>query len=236
MGAYALKKIIIKTCILILIIASLVFIAKYFHVKEYLSIEGFNKYRDQIIMFQQANIEKFVLGYIIAYIVLIACCIPGTILFDLIAGFLFGYFWGTLLVVFSYSVGAVINFLLIKYIFKEVFAHKFNKFKNLVQSENKSRVVLNLIGLRLIPIIPFWVLNIVTALLNVSLKVFLFSTVIGIIPASIIYVIIGDGIRDVVNQNQQLTIHSIMNVKILLPLFFMSFLMFIPTIVKKIKS
>lgn len=231
-----MKKILIKIVILILIIISFVFIVKYFHLNEYLSIEGFNKYRDQIIILKQANAEKFVLGYVVIYIALIACCIPGTILFDLIAGFLFGYFWGSVLVVFSYSVGAVVNFLLIKYIFKEVFAYKFNKFKNLVQSDNKSRVILNLIGLRLIPIIPFWILNIVSALLNISLKVFFLTTVIGIIPTSIIYVVIGDGVRDLVNQNQQLTLHSVMNFEILLPLFLIAFLMFIPTIIKKNKK
>ena len=149
-----------KMLLIAVVIAILVFLIDYFRLREYLSIEGFNRYHNQILSYANENTRLFIFIYIITYILLIACCIPGTILFDLIAGFMFGIFGGTLLVLFSYLTGACVNFIIVRLFFRDLLKHKFDKFKRLIHGGGKYGLLINLISLRLIAVIPFWVLNI----------------------------------------------------------------------------
>ena len=145
-----MKKTFLKFSILILVIIFFVAIINYYHINSYLSLNGFNQYRKEIMGFELNHPYEFVIGYIVSYIVLIVLCIPGTILFDLIAGFVFGWYLGTVLVIFSYGIGAFFNFILIRYFFKDLLANRFNKFKSLIHGSGRYGLLINMIGLRLI--------------------------------------------------------------------------------------
>ena len=160
------RKNLFKVLLVIVIVAVFIFLVQYFHLRNYLSIEGFNHYRNDMVSYESENPNLFVIGYILLYILIIVCCIPGTIVFDLLAGFIFGYFWGTLLVIGSYLTGAVLNFIIVRYFFKGMLENKFGKFKYFIHGTGKYGLILNLISLRLIAVIPFWILNIAAALIN----------------------------------------------------------------------
>lgn len=208
---------------------------QYYHLNDYLSIEGFNRYRDQMVIYENQNPDLFITIYIVSYVVLITCCIPGTIVFDLLAGFLFGCYLGSILVIFSYAIGAFFNFIVVRYFLKDILHHRFDKFRKLIHGGGRYGLLLNLISLRLIAVIPFWVLNIVAALLKVNISTFLISTIIGIIPASVIYVVIGDGVRDAVAEHQILSPAMLMHPKIWLPMILLGILFMLPNILKAIK-
>jgi uncharacterized membrane protein YdjX (TVP38/TMEM64 family) len=200
-----------------------------------LSLDGFNRYHQDLMLMESGNHYKFIMIYFILYVVIVACFIPGTILFDLLAGYIFGLLWGSVLVIISYSCGAIVNFFLVKYLFKGIFEHKFQQMKHMINYHNKNYLLLNLIGLRLIAVIPFWVLNVLCALLNVRISTFIISTIIGIIPASIIYVIIGDGVRDSISSTGVISANILFQPKIWLPIIIMAILLFMPNIIKFIK-
>ncbi len=227
---------IVKLLILFLVIIVSLFLIYHYHLHDYVSIAGLNKYHGKIIDTESKNPALFIIICMLCYIVLIACCIPGTVLLDVFAGFLFGCYFGSALVVISYTIGAVINFFVVGYIFKDLFINRFEGVKNKVQSANKHKLLLNLIGLRLIPVVPFWAINIVAAILEVDIKMFLLSTVIGIIPASVIYVIIGDGFRHLIANHKELSPHMLDTPSIWLPLLALSILAFLPNIIKLIKQ
>ncbi len=231
-----IRKNLFKVLLVILIVVIFVFLVQYFHLRSYLSIEGFNHYRNDIVSYESSNPNLFVMGYILLYVVIIACCIPGTIVFDLLAGFIFGYFWGTLLVLVSYLTGAILNFIIVRYFFKGILEHKFGKFKHFIHGTGKYGLMLNLISLRLIAVIPFWVLNIAAALINVRMSTFIISTLIGITPMSIIYVIIGDGVHDTLVSGHELSANVLVNPKIWIPLFCMAIILMLPNILKGIKA
>lgn len=230
-----MKRIFIKFGILIATIIFLIAVIKFYHLDRYLSLNGFNVYREQIMWFETAHPLAFITGYVLIYILLITLCIPGTILFDLIAGFIFGIYFGLVLVVVSYGIGAFCNFLLVRYFFKEFFTNRFSRFKLLIHGSGKHGLLLNLIGLRFIAVIPFWVLNIVAAIINVSSKTFLLSTLIGIIPSSLIYVIIGDGVREAFTKKVELSPEIMVNPKIWLPLVCMALLLLVPNFIRYYK-
>lgn len=231
-----MKQSLIKIGMILLVVVFFIAIVKYYHLNDYLSLEGFNNYRNKIMGFEIAHPIQFVIGYVFSYIVLIALCIPGTVLFDLIAGFAFGWYWGTIIVLFSYGIGAFLNFLLVRYFFKNLLANRFSRFKSLIHGSGRYGLLINMIGLRLIVVIPFWVLNIVAALLNINARIFLISTLIGILPSTIIYVVIGNGVRDTLDKGYKLSPGLLMNPQIWLPIFIMALLIILPNIIKYYKQ
>lgn len=226
-----------KLSIIAMIIIFLVFIYVHFSLNNYLNIASFNKYKDTLLLYKQNSVIFFTLEYVLIYIVLIIACIPGTIILDLLAGFLFGYFFGSVLVIFSYSIGALLNFFLVRYLFIGLFKNKFTKFKSVINGDSDKDLLLNLIGLRLIPVLPFWIINVMASLLNVRLWVFVFSTIIGIIPISIIYAIIGDGLREVADEFSSKDITKLLwSFKIWIPLVLVAVLTMLPSFIKIIKN
>lgn len=230
------KKNSYKVAGLLIFIAIVVMLFEYLHISSYLSLDSFNKYRVQILDYEQRYTLEFTIGYIVSYILLIAACIPGTILFDLLAGFLFGPFWGTIIVLGSYLSGAIVNFILVKYFLKELLTHKFGHLKHIVAKDNLKSTAINLIGLRFIPVIPFWLLNILAAILNIPCKMFAITTFIGIIPTSVIYVLIGHGVRDQLSLNKPLTMSVISNPRLWVPLIFLGLIIVIPNIIRNIRK
>lgn len=221
---------------LLIFVVVLFFLLYYYHANNYLTLEGFNRHHQEIMNYANQNMDKFIPGFILSYVVLIACCVPGTILFDLLAGYLFGIYLGSALVLLSYLSGSIINFLLVKYFLKDLLKNHFNRFKQLVHGNSKLDLFLNLVGLRLIAIIPFWILNIVTALLEVDLKMFILSTFVGIIPTSVIYVVIGEGVRQGIDSVSGLSYDMIESPKIWVSLIVLGVLTIMPNIIKSIKN
>jgi uncharacterized membrane protein YdjX (TVP38/TMEM64 family) len=230
-----MKRIILKLSILIVIVLAFISIINYYHINDYLSLKGFNNYHNQLMSFELRHPYEFIAAYVIIYIALISLCIPGTILLDLIAGFIFGSVMGSVIVILSYSIGSVLNFLLIRFFFKDMLIDRFEKFKAIIHGSGSYGLLMNLIGLRLIAVIPFWILNIAAALLNVRLSTFLISTVIGIIPSSIIYAVIGAGVHDTFLMQEELTAGALLNPKIWLPIIFMAILLLLPNFIKLYK-
>lgn len=203
----------------------------------YLSLDGFNHYHQQILEFEQKHVMGFTVIYVISYIILIACCIPGTILFDLLAGFIYGTVLGTPIVLVSYLSGAVLNFILVRTLFKDVLHQKFSHLRHIVLRDGgRKRTAYNLIGLRFIPIIPFWLLNILAAILDIPLITFITTTFIGIIPTSVIYVMIGNGVRSQLAVNAKVSLDVLTNPELWVPLVLLALLIIIPNLYKSFKK
>jgi uncharacterized membrane protein YdjX (TVP38/TMEM64 family) len=219
----------------LLIAATIIAIVfKHYNLSLYLSIDGFNRYHQQILDFEQNHLLEFTFVYIISYIALIACCIPGTILFDLLAGFIYGPTIGFLLVIICYLIGAIVNFLLVRYLLHDLLHKRFSHLKYLIMSGNggMKRAAYNLIALRFIPVIPFWVLNILAAVLGIPFSVFALTTFVGIIPSSLIWVLIGDGVRSHMAEHQMLTTEIFTDLRLWAPLVVLTLMVMIPNLIK----
>lgn len=229
-----MNKNLYKVIGLVVIATIIAVIFKHYDLSLYLSIDGFNHYHQQILSFEQKHIVEFTLAYIICYIVLIACCIPGTILFDLLAGFIYGPTIGFLLVIFCYLTGAIVNFLLVRYLLHDLLHKRFSHLNHLIMNEHggMKRTAYNMIALRFIPVIPFWILNILAAVLGIPLSVFAITTFIGIIPSSLIWVLIGGGVRSHMANHQMLTAAIFADPKFWVPLLVLTLMVMIPNLIK----
>lgn len=227
----------IKLLSLIVIIALVIVLFERTNLYLYLNLDSFNHYHNQILHFEQQHLVEFTVGYIIAYIFLIALCVPGTILFDLLAGFIYGPIVGTILVLICYLSGAVLNFILVRFMLYDLFSRKFGHLQSVIVREGGMRsTAINLIGLRFIPVIPFWLINILAAVLGIPFWVFATTTFLGIIPTSVVYVLIGHGVRTHLNNNQPITMAMLTEPHIWVPLLLLAMLILIPNFIKMIRK
>jgi len=233
MGKYAnLFKIAITLILVLLVIV----LFKHYHLNQYLGLEGFNTYSLRILEIKTQSPYTFISVYMLSYFLLIALCIPGTVMLDILAGFLFGIFWGSILVTISYTLATIGNYLLVHYLFHDFFINRLKKFNiKISATANAKQKFLSLTALRLVPVIPFWALNILASVIKLPFRLFILSTMIGILPATIIYAIVGDGTRDTVLSHNKLSPNMLMDTKIWLPLVALSVLTLLPSIIKKIK-
>ena len=119
----------------------------------------------------------------------------------LLAGFIFGKWLGTIILVLGLSVGATILYIFGNYFLKEVIKEKFlNRFKNLEIKFKKSEFIFLLVY-RFVGGIPFAIANVLPCLFNVKVSNFFWSTLIGIVPSTFLIVSIGSGLEKIINQN-----------------------------------
>ena len=119
----------------------------------------------------------------------------------LLAGFIFGKWFGTLILVIGMTIGATILYIIGNYFFKEVIEEKFlNRFKNLEIKFKKSEFVYLLVY-RFIGGIPFALSNVLPCIFNVRISNFFWATLIGLTPQLFLVVSIGSGLEKIIEQN-----------------------------------
>lgn len=204
----------------------------YFHIQHYLSVEGLNNYSSQISFVKDNNPYQFIGVYFLIYFLLIICCIPGTIILDIIAGFLFGTYWGSLLIIISYTLSTCGNYFVVDYILHDFFVNRLKKIRIPINQGNQRLIFISLTALRFIPIIPFWAINLLASLLKMRFKLFIISTAIGIFPIAVIYALVGDGMKEVISAHHVLNLDILTSPKLWVPLALLAITMLLPGLAK----
>jgi len=185
---------------LIVVSSCLYFFLSKFTLEELTSFEFIKNNRDYFFELKQANF--FLISLIFLLLTIIWVLMAGFgIPVSLLAGFIFGKWFGTLILVIGLTVGATILYLLANYFFKEIIKEKFlTKFKILEAKFKKSEFIYLLIY-RLIGGIPFALSNVLPCIFNVKKSNFFWATLIGIVPPSFLLVSIGSGLEKIIEQN-----------------------------------
>ena len=119
----------------------------------------------------------------------------------LLGGFIFGKWIGTLIVAIALSIGATFLYLFSKYFLKDIIEKKFyEKFQNLSEKFKKNEFIFFLIY-RFVGGIPFFISNIIPTLFDVKVKNFLFGSILGMTPQLFVYVALGSGLENIINEN-----------------------------------
>jgi len=139
-------------------------------------------------------------AYLIFYGLAVSISVPGAIWFTIGSGFLFGPFLGTGVAVFGATIGATIIFLAARYAAADWVRAKFPGYVKKLQDGFSRDAFTYLVILRLIPVLPFWGINIATALLNVPLRAYVLGTLIGIIPGAYVYATLGGKLGEVAEE------------------------------------
>jgi uncharacterized membrane protein YdjX (TVP38/TMEM64 family) len=129
--------------------------------------------------------------FVLAYVAVTGLSLPGAVILTLAGGFLFGFVWGTLFVNLGATTGATLAFLASRYLLRDWVERKFGKWLGPVQQGFAKNAFSYLMTLRLIPLFPFFVVNLVSGLTRVNVGTYVAATALGIIPGSFVYAYAG---------------------------------------------
>jgi uncharacterized membrane protein YdjX (TVP38/TMEM64 family) len=174
--------------------------------------------------------------FMLIYIVAVAISIPGATFLTLLGGFLFGIVAGTIYVVVSATIGSILIFLAVKTALGGWLQQKAGGWVSKMEKGFQKDAMSYLLFLRLVPIFPFWVVNIVPALLNVRLRMFVIATFVGIIPGSLVYVSVGNGLSSIFEEGGTPDMSIIFKPAILVPILLLAILSLVPIIYKKLRK
>jgi len=195
---------------------------------EYLSFEMLSEHRDWLT----AQVERYGLAANLAFVVIYAAAtafsLPFGWVLTVIGGFVFGTLVATLCVVIGATVGAVCLFLAARYAFYDALHAKAGPALLKMEEGFRENALSYLLVLRLVPLFPFWLVNLVPALLDVPLRIYVIATVIGIVPGTIVYASVGNGLGEILAAGGSPDAALIYDAEILLPLLGLSLLALLP--------
>ena len=205
--------------------------------RDYLSYETLRNNHESLINFKNENYWVTVIIFIISYITLVTFALPGSPIASLTGGFLFGLAFGTFLNVTAAATGATLIFLAAKNGFGNKLTQRIDASEGSIRKIRdgiKRDEISYLFLIRLIPIIPFAVANLMPALFGVSLRNFFFTTYIGIIPGGLVFTWLGSGLSEVFKQNKEPNFSIIFEIYVIGPILCLCLLSFLPIILKKL--
>ncbi|MGH8536958.1 MAG: TVP38/TMEM64 family protein [Gammaproteobacteria bacterium] len=163
----------------------------YYDLGRYLSFEALKTHRDSLLALTEANYGTAVAAFIISYALITAVSLPGAAIMTLAGGFLFGSVLGTLYVNIAATSGATLAFLAARYLLREWVETKFGQRMDAFQRGFAENAFNYLMTLRLIPIFPFFLVNLLCGLTRIRLSTYMLATAIGIVPGSFVYAYAG---------------------------------------------
>jgi len=207
--------------------------------RDYLSFEALADNRAALIAFRDANYALTVAGFIAAYAAIVAFSLPGATIATLTGGFLFATFPGVLFNVTGATLGAVGIFLAARWGFGERLAARMDTSTGTVR-RIKDGIDANqwemLFLIRLVPAVPFFVANLVPALVGVPLRRFAITTFLGIIPGALVYTSVGAGLGEVFARGETPDLGIIFTPPILLPILGLCLLAALPIVLKAVRG
>jgi uncharacterized membrane protein YdjX (TVP38/TMEM64 family) len=136
--------------------------------------------------------------YVLSYVAATALSLPGAVFLTILGGFLFGWAVGGAVTVVAATLGASILFLAARSSFGDVLARKAGPVLKKIIDGFAEDAFNYLLFLRLVPLFPFWLVNIAPALVGVKLETFVIATFIGIIPATFAFATLGSGLDSII--------------------------------------
>jgi len=203
---------------------------------DYLSFETLRDNRQAILGWASNNYILAVLAFVIAYHVAVMFSLPGAVWLSLTGGFIFGTSEATIYIVVGATAGAVGIFLLARYALYDFFHAKVGKSLEKMENGFQEDALSYMLVLRLVPLFPFWLVNLVPALLGVKLSTYIIGTFIGIIPGAFVYASVGSGLGAVFDEGGTPDLGIIFSPEIITPIIGLAALALVPVLYKKIKS
>lgn len=204
--------------------------------REHLTFEALRTNREALLAFRDAHLLLAIGGFMLAYALIVALSLPASTLSMLTGGFLFGLFPGVVMNVIAATLGAVIIFAVVRAGLGVQAAALIRGSSGTVRRISdgiRANEVSVLIGMRLVPVIPFFLANILPAFLGVALGRFAWTTLVGIIPSGMVFTWVGAGLGEVFDRDEVPDLGIIFAPHILGPLLALAALAFLPALLRR---
>ncbi len=197
---------------------------------QYLNFSTLKTNRDRLLAYTLNHYWSILIGAMAVYSASTALSLPVATLLSLTIGFLFGLWVGTGIILFSATLGATLAFLAARYVLADVVSRRMGMMAKKLIAEFHRNDFNYLLFLRLVPLFPFWLINLATAFTPIKVQTYVAATAIGIIPGAFVFTNLGQSLGRIDSPDQLLSFKTI-NALILLSIFAL-----IPVFVKKFRS
>jgi len=198
--------------------------------ERYFSFEMLSRHHAALVAWVAGNYPLAVVLFVLAYVLVVAFSLPVAIIITPLGGFLFGVWMGAILSVIGATLGSVAVFLAARTAFYDLFHDRAGAALARFEDGFRRDSFSYLLFLRLVPVFPFWLVNIVPALLGMRLGPYTLATLIGIVPAAFVYASVGASFGLLFDRGEVPDLGVIFEWRFLLPLLGLAALALVPVI------
>jgi dihydrolipoamide dehydrogenase len=177
-----------RKMIVLLVVALLVFIYFLFDLDKVLTLDYFKAQRDGIISWKGSNPIAATLVFFVIYVVVTALSLPGAAVMTLVIGAVFGLIWGLILVSFASTIGATLAFLIARFLLQDMVQSRYGDRLKPINEGMKKDGAFYLFTLRLVPLFPFFVINLLMGLTPIRTWTYYWVSQLGMLAGTIVYV------------------------------------------------
>ena len=206
-----------------------------FGFKRHFSFEILSRNHAELTAWVAANRGLAALAYAAAYALAVAFSLPIALLLTSLAGFLFGVWPGAALSNFSATLGSIVVFMAARSAFHDLFHDRAGAALARLEAGFRRDSFSYLLFLRLVPVFPFWLVNIVPGLLGMRLAPYIVATFVGMIPAAIIYASLGASFGVLFESGQSPDFSIVFQWRMLLPLLGLAVLALMPVLYRVLR-
>jgi dihydrolipoamide dehydrogenase len=183
--------------VVLVVVAALIAAFFVFDLKQYLSLEVIKAKSTQLSAVVEANPLSAAAIFFAIYVAVTGLSLPGAAILTLIAGAVFGLLWGVVIVSFASSIGATLAFLTSRFLLRDWVQAKFGKFLKPINEGIEKDGAFYLLSMRLVPQIPFFVINLVMGLTPIKTRTFYWVSQVGMFAGTVAYVYAGTQLAQV---------------------------------------
>ncbi|MBM3502975.1 MAG: TVP38/TMEM64 family protein [Alphaproteobacteria bacterium] len=205
-------------------------------IHRYLSFDTLREHREALTGFVTEHGVVAGLLFVAIYAVAVACSVPGATILTVTGGFLFGPVLGTTANVIGATIGATALFLIARTSLGEPLRQRAGPALQKLEAGFRENAFSYLLVLRLIPLFPFFIVNLVPAFLGVSTRTFVLATLVGIIPGGFVYTLVGAGLGSVFDRQEAFTLTGVLTPEIIAALLGLAILALLPVAYKKLRA
>ncbi len=217
----------------VLVIGAIAFFA--LDLDRYVTFESLRRHRFQLLDFVAAHHGLAVLTFIVLYAAAVAMSLPGAVWLTLMGGFLFGVVESSVAVIIGATLGATVIFLIAKTALGDPLRARALPWMQKLERGFAENAFVYLLVLRLIPLFPFFAVNLVPAFLGVPLRVYVLATMIGIVPGVVVYSTVGSGLGSIFDSGEEFSASSVLQPEVVAGLTGLALLAMLPALYRKLR-
>ena len=210
--------------------------AYHFGALDYLSLDALRENRDWLQAQAADNPVSAIAAFMVIYAVVVALSLPAGTVLTIAGGFMFGLLTGTFAVVIGATAGAIVLFLAARFACRDLLRARAGDAIAKMEDGFRKNALSYLLVLRLVPLFPFFLVNLVPAFLGVGIRTYVLGTFFGIIPGSFVYVSIGNGLGALLDAGENPDLGIIFQPRFLIPIVGLAVLAAIPALYRKIAT
>jgi pyruvate/2-oxoglutarate dehydrogenase complex dihydrolipoamide dehydrogenase (E3) component/uncharacterized membrane protein YdjX (TVP38/TMEM64 family) len=177
-----------KKILILAIVAGLIVVYFVFDLGQYLDLDYFKQQQERIMAYRESFPMRTAAIFFITYILVTGLSLPGAAIATLIGGAIFGLLWGTVIVSFASVIGASCAFLVSRHILRDTIQSRYGDRLRTINEGCEKDGAVYLFTLRMVPLFPFFLINLLMGLTPMRLGMFFIVSQIGMLPGTIVYV------------------------------------------------